>query len=386
MLEIEKIINDICPNGVEYKPLVECCVVLDNKRKPVTKSAREGGEYPYYGANGIQDYVSDYIFDGVFVLVGEDGSVITPNGNPVVNWAEGKIWVNNHAHIIAEKEGVLLRYLYHYLQTVNISSLVHGNIPKLTGSDFKAIQVPLPPLAAQREIVHVLDKFTLLSSELAAELAARRVQYEYYRDDLLKVKDNSERVSIADICIPTKNIKWKDAQGTYKYIDLSSVDRDTHLIQAESVIDKDSAPSRAQQIVLKDDVLYATTRPTLRRYCIINDEYDNQICSTGFAVLRSNRERILPKYLYFIVSSTAFLDYVEANQEGTSYPAISDGRLKEFRFNLPSIETQSRLVFVLENFDKICADLKIGLPAEIEKRQQQYEYYRDKLFAFKKLS
>ena len=134
---------------IEYKSLEQCCNILDSKRKPVTKSMREFGEYPYYGANGIQDYVSNYIFDGSFVLVGEDGSVITPSGNPVVNWAEGKIWVNNHAHIIEEIDGVLLRYLFHYLQTVNVSDLIHGNIPKLTGKDFRNILIPVPPMEIQ---------------------------------------------------------------------------------------------------------------------------------------------------------------------------------------------------------------------------------------------
>lgn len=120
MSKLDELIKELCPNGVEFKPLEECCVSLDNKRKPVTKAAREEGEYPYYGANGIQDYVSDYIFDGTFVLVGEDGSVITDRGTPIVNWAEGKIWVNNHAHIISEKEGVSLRYLYHVTKKVDI--------------------------------------------------------------------------------------------------------------------------------------------------------------------------------------------------------------------------------------------------------------------------
>lgn len=140
MSRLDELIVEYCPNGVERKPLEECCNVLDRLRKPVTKSAREVGDYPYYGANGIQDYVSDYIFNGTYVLVGEDGSVVTPNGSPVVNWAEGKIWVNNHAHIIEEKEGVMLRYLFHYLQTVNVSPLIHGNIPKFTGGDFRALQ------------------------------------------------------------------------------------------------------------------------------------------------------------------------------------------------------------------------------------------------------
>mgnify|MGYP005775597041 CR=1 FL=1 len=177
MSKLEKLMEQYCPKGVEYMPLEKCCEILDKKRKPVTKAAREAGEYPYYGANGIQDYVSDYIFDGVYVLVGEDGSVMTPDGNPVVNWAEGKIWVNNHAHIIAEKDGVLLRYLFHFLQTVNVKPLIHGNIPKLTGGDFRALQIPVPHIEVQREIVRILDNFT--------ELTARQKQYEYYRDLLL---------------------------------------------------------------------------------------------------------------------------------------------------------------------------------------------------------
>ena len=133
--------------------------------------------------------MADYIFDGTFVLVGEDGSVITAAGTPVVTWATGKIWVNNHAHIIEGKGDVLLRYLYHYLQIVNVAPLIHGNIPKLTGGDFKAIRIPVPPLPVQEEIVAILDRFDKLTNDLSsglpAEIEARRKQYEYYRDRLL---------------------------------------------------------------------------------------------------------------------------------------------------------------------------------------------------------
>ena len=166
---------------------------MDNKRKPIAKAARTAGEYPYYGANGIQDYVSDYIFDGVFVLVGEDGSVITPEGTPVVKWAEGKIWVNNHAHIIKESDGVLLRYLYYYLQTVNVVPLIHGNIPKLTNGDFRTISIAIPPMKTQQKIVKILDRFEKIcnniSDGLPAEIAARQKQYEYYRDKLLSFEE-----------------------------------------------------------------------------------------------------------------------------------------------------------------------------------------------------
>lgn len=189
MTKLKELIKELCPNGVPQKRLDEICHILDNKRKPITKSAREFGIYPYYGANGIQDYVSDYIFDGTYILIGEDGSVITASGNPVVNWVTGKVWVNNHAHILGEKEGVLLRYLFHYIQTIDISSLVHGNIPKLTGGDLRALQIPVPPIPVQEEIVRILDSFTELTAELAAELTARKKQYEYYRDKLLSFKE-----------------------------------------------------------------------------------------------------------------------------------------------------------------------------------------------------
>lgn len=175
--------------GYNTLKLSELCNVYDSERKPVAKAFRQSGIYPYYGANGIQDYVSEYLFDGQYVLVGEDGSVMTQKGTPVVSWAEGKIWVNNHAHIISAKQGVLIRYLYHYLQTINIKKLVHGTPPKLTGNDFKSLLIPVPLLDEQQRIVDILDRFDTLCSDLTsglpAEIEARRKQYEYYRDKLL---------------------------------------------------------------------------------------------------------------------------------------------------------------------------------------------------------
>ena len=190
MSKLEELIQELCPDGVEYKTLEKCCHILDKYRKPISKSFRQKGEYPYYGANGIQDYVTDYIFEGEFVLVGEDGSVLTSNNHPIVNWASGKLWVNNHAHVISESNTALLRYLYYYLQTINIKHLIHGNIPKLTGKDLKSLMIPLPPLPVQEEIVRILDNFTELTAELTAEITVRKKQYEYYRKELLSLDKN----------------------------------------------------------------------------------------------------------------------------------------------------------------------------------------------------
>ena len=175
---------------VNWRNLDDVCYILDSQRKPITKSDRKAGAFPYYGANGVQDYVADYLFDGVFLLVGEDGSVINPDKSPVLNWAVGKIWVNNHAHVLSEKpEVALLRYVYFVLSEVDVSGLVRGIPPKLNQQNLKSIRIPVPSLPEQERIVAILDKFDALVNDISiglpAEIDARRKQYEYYREKLL---------------------------------------------------------------------------------------------------------------------------------------------------------------------------------------------------------
>jgi type I restriction enzyme S subunit len=193
MSKIDDLIAKLCPNGVEYKKLGEVCIILDHLRKPISKENRKKGNIPYYGANGIQDYVFDYIFEGEYLLFGEDGSVINKDNSPILNWAEGKIWVNNHAHVLSENiEIAVLRYVYFYLQTIDVSDIVRGTPPKINQTNLRNIPIPVPPLEIQREIVNVLDTFTKLEAELEAELEARRRQYHYYRDQLLNFEGRDD--------------------------------------------------------------------------------------------------------------------------------------------------------------------------------------------------
>ena len=181
---IKSLLNNV--GEVKTTTIGEICEILDNQRKPVAKDKRKSGIYPYYGANGIQDYVDNYIFDGTFLLIGEDGSVINKDNSPVVNWAVGKIWVNNHAHILKEKPGVAnLRYIYYLLQTIDVSDIVAGTPPKINQQNLRNIKLQIPPLHTQLKVVEILDKFTELQTELQTELKLRKKQYEYYRDKLL---------------------------------------------------------------------------------------------------------------------------------------------------------------------------------------------------------
>ena len=363
MSKLDELIQELCPDGVKFSPLEQCCNILDKKRKPVTKAARVAGQYPYYGANGIQDYVSDYIFDGIFVLVGEDGSVMTPNGTPVVTWAEGKIWVNNHAHIIEQSDGVLLRYLYHYLQTVNVAPLIHGNIPKLTGGDFKALPIPVPPIEVQREIVRILDNFT----ELTAELTARKKQYEFYRDKLLTVDSAISRKPLSEIAeISTGSSNTDDAVENGKY---------PFYVRSQEPLAKNEYEYDEEAIITAGDGGVGKV------FHYVNGKY----------ALHQRAYRIHPSdegidgrflYHYFIEK---FPPYIAKQMYQGSVPSIRRPMLNKFEISISPIEIQKRIVNVLDRFDTLCNDISEGLPAEIEARQKQYEYYRDKLLSFKEL-
>ncbi len=189
---LKSLLQTLAPKGVEFRKLGEVCEILDNQRIPIAKNKRNPGIYPYYGANGIQDYIDSYIFDGDFVLVGEDGSVINKDNTPVVNWASGKIWVNDHAHVLQTKNELKLKFLYFYLQTIDVSYCVAGTPPRINQENLKKITIPIPPLEIQQEIVKILDQFSILTTDLLAgipaEIEARKKQYQYYREKLLTFK------------------------------------------------------------------------------------------------------------------------------------------------------------------------------------------------------
>ena len=375
---------------VEWKKLGEVCEVLDSQRKPVSKENRSQGEYPYYGANGIQDYVDGYIFDGTYLLLGEDGSVINTDNSPVLHWATGKIWVNNHAHILQENNKALLRYLYYTLQCTDVSDIVRGMPPKINQANMRNILIPIPSLEEQTRIVGILDTFTSAIDNLKEQIAQRRKQYEYYRDqlfyaskaDLLDAFNKGEVIvkSLDDLGTFTRGRRFVRTDivpegipcihygDMYTYYGVSAEETPTHLTKELS--------SKLRFAKTGDVVIVAA------------GENDLDI---GVGVAWLGKEPVVvhdacfifehnmnPKYLSHFMRSRNYHQQIRMGVVDGKICSISAKELGRALIAVPPLSEQQRIVSILDTFEASIANLE----AQLMEREKQYEYYRNKLLSF----
>lgn len=174
-------------NNIQWLQLGKLAENLDSMRKPITSNSRESGKYPYYGASGIIDYINDYIFDGDFLLVSEDGANLMARNTPIAFSISGKNWVNNHAHVLKFKTYFEQKYVEYYLNNISLKPYLTGAAqPKLTKSSLENLIIPNPPIEEKIRIVTILDNFEILTNSITEglphEIALREKQYEYYRD------------------------------------------------------------------------------------------------------------------------------------------------------------------------------------------------------------
>lgn len=189
--ETNSITKALCHNKkVVFKALGNISENLDFMRKPITSGLREKGNIPYYGASGIVDYVKDYIFEGDYLLVSEDGANLLARNTPIAFSISGKNWVNNHAHVLKFNTYTERRFVEFYLNNIDLTPYISGaSQPKLNKNNLSNIKIPAPPFEEQQRIVTILDKFETLTNSivdgLPKEIELRRKQYEYYREKLL---------------------------------------------------------------------------------------------------------------------------------------------------------------------------------------------------------
>ena len=154
---------------------------------------------------------------------------------------------------------------------------------------------------------------------------------------------------MGEVCEKTKNIKWQDYPNSeFEYVDLSSVSRESLCVTETTTVNKANAPSRAKKIINAGDVIFATTRPTLRRATIIDEELSDNLCSTGYAVLRP-KENISTDWIFFYLLTTKFMDRMESLQRGASYPAVSDNDVKDSKLSIPMSKVEGKKNILIMN-------------------------------------
>ena len=395
---LDEILN--CPD-VEWLELGKVGTVIRGNGLQKKDFLEEGFPAIHYGqlhtifglsADKSHTYISDGLANKLRKANTNDLLIVTTSedDNSVARplaWFGKEVAISGDMMMFKHSENV--KFLAYIFQSDNFTNqknryVTGTKVRRISKDNLEKILIPIPSLYIQQKIVDILDTFTTLTAELTAELTARKQQYEYYRDELLTFGDDVEWKELNEIILPTSNIRWQDTDSTYRYIDLSSVSRDNKKIIETTHIDAKNAPSRAQRIVEEGDVIFATTRPTLQRYTLIDSEFSGDIVSTGYCVLRAVTDIVLPKWIYYHIASTNFNFYVEEHQSGSAYPAISDKKVKDFKIPVPSLDEQARVIEVLDKFDTLTNSITEGLPKEIELRQKQYEYYRDLLLSFPK--
>ncbi|CAH9017006.1 restriction endonuclease subunit S [Candidatus Nitrosacidococcus sp. I8] len=182
--------QELAKIGFEWKTLGEIAKNLDSMRQPITNGLRKAGEIPYCGASGVIDYVDNYIFDGDYLLISEDGANLVVRKTPIAFSISGKSWVNNHVHVLEFETYAERRFVEIYLNSIDLAPYISGAAqPKLNQQNLNSIKIPLPSLSEQARIVAILDQFDTLTHSitegLPREIKLRQQQYEYYRDVLL---------------------------------------------------------------------------------------------------------------------------------------------------------------------------------------------------------
>lgn len=368
---------------VEWKPLGEVVEISDNARRPIKAALRKTGRIPYFGANNIQDYVEGYTHDGEFVLVAEDGSKSLKNYS--IQWAEGKFWANNHVHIVRGRINLNNRFLFHFLKSLNfVPYLSGGTRAKLTKFELVKIPLPIPPLSFQKEIVRILDAFTVHTAELTAELTDRQKQYKYYRDKLLTFSDDEvewktlgEIFNLKNGYTPSKAVKEYWENGDIPWFRMEDL-RNGNRILSES-IQKVNHQGVKGRLFPKNSIIMATSA-TIGEHALITVDY---LCNQRFTVFSAKekwKNKIDAKfifYYFFIIGERA-----RNNISISSFPSVQMDKLKKANFPIPPLSVQKEIVRKLDAFSDLTTSITEGLPREIELRQKQYRYYRDQLLNF----
>ena len=400
MSKLDELLRELCPDGVEYKKLGEIATISRGGNFQKKDFLTEGVPCIHYG----QIYTKYGLFaDKTFTFISEECAkkqkMAQPNDIVMAVTSENiedvckclawlgdePVAVSGHSAIIHHHQNA--KYLVYYFHSqmffAQKRKLAHGTkVIEVTPDALVDIALPVPPVEVQREIVRILDNFT----NLTAELTARKTQYAYYRDNLLTTKPQWNHVKILDMLSQPitdgPHTTPQFVQNGVPFISVDSIwDGKIHFEKRRGYIteefDEECCKKYKPQ---KNDVYMVKSGSTTGKVAFVDTDIRFNIWSP-LAAMRVN-EKNSARFLFYLLQTERVQKQVKAKSSHGSQPNLGMRELEQFEVDIPPLDVQNRIVNVLDNFEKICSDLNIGLPAEIEARQKQYEYYRDKLLTF----
>ncbi len=414
MSNLEELIERLCPDGVEYKPLWSVTAwdkkfnAVDRSMQPKTYSyhvllakdlfamKQETGDV-FLLSTGVETGWTTEEIAGDFMCEGEVVTIPWGKSSPVkglIKYYNGKFVTGDNRIATSLNTDVLdNKYLYYWMVNNGeaIDKFYRGSgIKHPSMYDVLTMKLPVPPLEVQREIVRILDNFTFLTTELAAELAARQKQYEYYKEYLFENHIFDVEWKRLDELFPfirngfvgtIKSFFTNETDGI-RYLEGTNIHDGVISDNEVLYVTKEFHKKHIKNQLKSDDILMVQSGH-IGECAVVGKKYEGSNCHA--LIIMSNGGKCLSKYyVYYFHTIKGFKSLTPAITGGTIKHVLA-GKVGKIKVPVPSLEQQQRIVDILDRFDTLCNDISSGLPAEIEARQKQYEYYRDKLLTFKEL-
>ena len=389
---IDRLVAELCPDGVEYRSLGDVVEYAKKREKDGT------GVHLYVGVENLK---SDFL--GCSPVNGSKGGIIFQKDDILLGNIRPylkKMWLSNVEGVSSpdvlvlriqenEEDNIVAKYLYYILSSskfvaYNISHSRGGKMPRGNKAKILEFEFPVPPMEIQEAIVEILDKFTNLEAELEAELEARTLQYEYYRDSLFEAID-CPRVplgSFAQLVRGSGMPKNDFSESGVGAIHYGQIYTKFGTATAEVIVHVPEEKAKKLAVVNPGDVIVANTSENLEDVCkAVAWVGDSDIVTGGHATVIKAPEQNA-KFISYYMATGQFNKDKRRHAFGTKVIDVAPKNLAKIEFPLPSLEEQQRIVDILDRFDALTTSLSEGLPAELAARRSQYEYYRDQLLSF----
>ena len=390
MKKVEELVKKTFQSKVKYRTIQEICSITRGRVMSKEYIKNNEGEYSVYSSQTENDgelgKISTYDFDGEYLTWTTDGA----NAGSVF-YRNGKFSVTNVCGLLKVISNEITTKFLYYILSKEAKKYVNSGMgnPKLMSNIMAKIHIPIPPIEVQNEIVRILDNFTELEAELEAELEVRKKQYEHYRDEVFRFKNNKnvEYKKLGKIATISRggNFQKKDfVSNGFPCIHYGQIYTKYGLYANKVTTFISESTAKKSKIAKPNDIIMAVTSENVEDVCkcVAWVGKENIAVSGHTAIIHSE---LNAKYLSYYFHTNMFYTQKLKYVHGTKVIEFTPKNLENIEIPIVSNEEQEKIVSILDRFDKLCNDISDGLSAELEARRKQYEYYRDKLLNFKEL-